>query len=204
MDLNYWWVKAKEASQQVGWFPTVILAQWQLETGHFTSSNFLNNNNIAGQTWQSYMPESIRGTARPKAEGGYYIRYEDPVIGYVDFIRKNDRYANVKLKETEEGQIHEIAARGWAVDPKYAEKLIGRLNDNKFAGCVLEDEEMQPMKFDDDWQWKLLGDALDGLCKQGLIHDYKWAEKAYTRQLTQTELSWLNMIVYARQNGVEV
>lgn len=61
-----------------------------------------------------------------------------------------------------------------------------------------------PMKFEADWQWEQLGEALDGLYKKGLINDYGWAEKAYTRQLTQTELAWLNMVIYARQNGVEV
>lgn len=141
MSIDYWWGKAKEASAIIGWFPTVILAQWQHETGHFTSSNFLNNNNIAGQTWRSYMPESMRGTARPTVEGGYYIRYDDPVTGYIDFIQKNGRYANVKLMETEEKQIQEIAARGWAVDHKYAEKLIDRLISNKIQGYVLEEED---------------------------------------------------------------
>lgn len=141
MSIDYWWGKAKEASTIIGWFPTVILAQWQHETGHFTSSNFLNNNNIAGQTWRSYMHESMRGTARPAAEGGYYIRYDDPVTGYVDFIQKNGRYANVKLMGTEEQQIQEIAASGWAVDKKYAEKLIARLNGNKLQGYVIEEED---------------------------------------------------------------
>lgn len=52
----------------------------------------MNNNNIAGQTWQPYMSEVLRGSARPKVEGGYYIKYADPVIGYVDFIQTNGRY----------------------------------------------------------------------------------------------------------------
>jgi hypothetical protein len=195
MDINYWWGKAKEASQQVGWFPTVILAQWQLETGHFTSSNFVNNNNIAGQTWQSYMPESMRGTARPKAEGGYYIRYDDPVIGYVDFIQKNGRYTNVKLQETEESQIREIAARGWAVDPKYAEKLIGRLNDNKAAGYVLEEEDV-PMKLE-EWQWDMLYQVMGKAYNVDQL-DWDWMQKIKDRTLTATELVFLNTVLDAR------
>jgi N-acetylmuramoyl-L-alanine amidase len=67
-----------------------------------------------------------------------------------------------------------------------------------------EDEDKMPMKFENDWQWTMLGDALDGLYKQGLLRDYTWAEKAYTRQLTTTELAWLNTIIFARQNDVEV
>ncbi|CAH1203017.1 hypothetical protein PAECIP111891_02202 [Paenibacillus allorhizoplanae] len=141
MNLDYWWGKAKEASSIIGWFPTVIFAQWQHETGHFTSSNFTKNNNIAGQTWQSYMPLSMKGSARPSAEGGYYIRYDDPVTGYVDFIQKNGRYANVKQLGTEEEQICEIAACGWAADKNYALKLINRLNENKQQGYVFEEDD---------------------------------------------------------------
>ncbi|MBA2943227.1 glucosaminidase domain-containing protein [Paenibacillus sp. CGMCC 1.16610] len=140
-DISYWWGRAKEASLQVNWLPTVILAQWQLETGHFQSFNFINNNNIAGQTWQSYMPLSMKGTPRPSAEGGFYIRYDDPVIGYVDFIQKNGRYANVKIFETEQGQINEIAARGWAADTEYAEKLMNRLLSNRLQGFILEEDD---------------------------------------------------------------
>lgn len=203
MDLNYWWGKAKESSEQVGWFPTVILAQWQLETGHFQSSNFVNNNNIAGQTWQSYMPESMKGTARTKAEGGYYIRYDDPVTGYVDFIKKNGRYANVKLKETEEGQIQEIAARGWAVDPEYAEKLIDRLNDNKVLGYVLEDESNMPMKLE-QWQWDMLYQVMGKAYNTAQL-DWDWMQKIVEKKLTAAELAFLNTVLDARiDRNIEV
>lgn len=139
LDNLYWWGKAKEASAIIGWFLTVVFAQWQHETGHFTSSDFTKNNNIAGQTWQSYMSLSMKGSERPSIEGGYYIQYEDPVIGYVDFIQKNGRYAGVKPKVTEEEQIYEIAACGWATDKEYALKLIKRLKDNKKQGYILEE-----------------------------------------------------------------
>jgi lysozyme len=56
----------------------------------------------------------------------------------------------------------------------------------------------------DQWQWKMLGDSLDGLYNKGLMGDYRWAEKAYEGKLTQTELAWLNMIVSARQQGIKV
>ncbi|SCW74988.1 hypothetical protein SAMN04487970_103965 [Paenibacillus tianmuensis] len=62
----------------------------------------------------------------------------------------------------------------------------------------------KPLVFENDWQWKQLGDALDGLHKKGLLSDYTWAEKAYKRQLTGAELAYLNMVVQARQAGVEI
>lgn len=53
------------------------------------------------------------------------------------------------------------------------------------------------------WQWKMLGDVLDGLYKKRVITDYTWAEKAYTGKLTQSELSWLTMIVLTRKGEEE-
>lgn len=75
-----------------------------------------------------------------------------------------------------------------------------------------EDEDNMPLKLEYDWQWKMLGDALDGLYRKSVsgeisppvISDYTWAEKAYRRELTAAELAWLNTIIFARQNGVTV
>lgn len=67
-----------------------------------------------------------------------------------------------------------------------------------------EELDNMAMNFEHDWQWKMLGDALDGMYRKGLISDYTWAEKAYNRQLTSTELAWLNTVVLARQQGVEL
>ncbi|GAA3408413.1 DUF1906 domain-containing protein [Paenibacillus hodogayensis] len=73
-----------------------------------------------------------------------------------------------------------------------------------------EEEEEGEGKGEDDlmqleqWQWKMLGDSLDGLYKKGVITDYRWAEKAYTGTMTQSELAWLNTIVFARDKGIQV
>ncbi|MEF3313517.1 N-acetylmuramoyl-L-alanine amidase [Paenibacillus sp. GYB004] len=65
------------------------------------------------------------------------------------------------------------------------------------------DEEDDTMKLE-QWQWKMLGDALDGLYRKGLLGDYGWATKAYEGKLTQTELAWINTVVFAREKGVVV
>jgi hypothetical protein len=44
---------------------------------------------------------------------------------------------------TEEAQIKEIAASGWAADPNYANGLISVLNANKKQGYVLEVDELK-------------------------------------------------------------
>ena len=130
IDDGDYWALANVAAQQTGWHPLFIYSQWQVETGHFKSRNFRENNNLAGQTWHpgSKYP---KGTARPKNEGGYYIKYPSPVEGYVDFVLNNQRYKNVKNKKTPEDQAREVAAQGWAVDPNYAKTLISVIKTNR-------------------------------------------------------------------------
>ena len=140
-DLNYWYKKAIEASEQTGWLPEVILAQWQVETDNFTSDNFKENNNLAGQTWfeGSKYP---KGTARPNNKGGYYINYPDAVEGYVDFINTSNRYSKVKTMQTAEDQLEEIARAGWANDKNYADALITVYNANVREGIYFTDNNV--------------------------------------------------------------
>lgn len=76
--------------------------------------------------------------------------------------------------------------------------------DDPEAWTMFRDQLIEKKKGDvekvelETWQWKMLGDAIDGLYKKGIIGDYTWAEKAYTGTLTQSELSWLTMIVLTR------
>lgn len=138
VDLNNYLKLAEDASKKIGWLPEVIFTQWQLETANFTSNNFIKNNNIAGQTWTKNMPIEMRGSNRPKNEGGYYIKYDNPVDGYVDFILTNPRYKNVKNFKNAEEQINEIARSGWATDPNYAEALIKLYKMNLKKGLFNE------------------------------------------------------------------
>jgi len=139
-DVQKYYQLAIEASKIIEWLPEVILSQWQVETAHFTSNNFLKNNNIAGQTWQTYMPLSIKGSARPKGEGGFYIKYANPVDGYVNFIEKNPRYSKVKNFKTAEEQFKEIAKQGWATAPNYAKTLLSVHNSNIKKGIYKIDK----------------------------------------------------------------
>ncbi len=125
-----YWQWALDASAQTGWHPLFIYSQWQNESGNFTSNNFKNNNNLAGQTWTENS-EYPKGTARPASEGGWYIKYPDPVVGYVDFINRNPRYGNVASYSTPEDQAREVAKQGWAVNPDYAEILIDMIQTNR-------------------------------------------------------------------------
>lgn len=77
------------------------------------------------------------------------------------------------------------------------ERLYAELRENK------ENEDDSVMKME-TWQWRMLGDALDGLYLAGKIGDYTWVEKAYKGEMSAAELTWLNTVVFARQQGIEV
>lgn len=123
VNYDYWYGQAIRASKVVGWLPSVIMSQWIVETGHFTSNNFVNNRNIAGQTWTVDCGWSM-GTARPLKEGGHYIKYPDAVTGYCDFINRNSRYKGVKSFTTPEEQFRAIKQAGWAIDADYVKTLM--------------------------------------------------------------------------------
>lgn len=116
-----------------------------------------------------------------------------------------------------------LRERGWGVDRlrrhfDWSGKICPRLmyDDGRWTGwtafvnmvqyklrSTTGEEEGDTLKLE-TWQWKMLGDTLDGLYRKGVIGDYSWAEKAYTGKLTASELAWLNTIVFGRQAGVEV
>lgn len=101
---------------------------------------------------------------------------------------------------------HHIIDPQRKVDPMNALRILGKTFQDfildviqEFKECIeVEDEDNMPMKLEHDWQWKQLGDALDTLYKKGLISDYSWVEKAYSRKLNNSELVWLNAIVITR------
>ncbi|MFD0868753.1 N-acetylmuramoyl-L-alanine amidase [Paenibacillus residui] len=125
--------------------------------------------------------------------------------------------ASVWLHRYIQQQVQEIWGRVFELDRYH---VIGHFQVNprgkpscpgsKFPWNRLYKELLEVEKKEDDtlkletWQWKMLGDTLDGLYRKGVIGDYSWAEKAYTGKLTASELAWLNTVIFARQAGVEV
>jgi hypothetical protein len=144
---DYWYEQAIKTSKVIGWLPQVIMSQWIVETAHFTSKNFVNNRNIAGQTWYRGCGFE-QGTPRPEKEGGYYIKYPDATSGYIDFINRNTkRYGRVKDFKTPQEQFRAIKDGGWAVDPNYVSNLM-----SVYKWCVThnifkEYEEPKPTKW---------------------------------------------------------
>jgi lysozyme len=107
-----------------------------------------------------------------------------------------DRWA--MFQYSEEGQVPGIAGK---VDLNEMDAEYWReLTDTSETAKLKEDNMMHL----EQWQWKMLGDSLDGLYHKGLLGDYRWAEKAYKGEMTQTELACLNMVLSARQQGIKV
>lgn len=124
---------AKQAGQQLGWSEGLIYAQWVLETGNFTSHVFKVDNNLAGIKYVSARnnPNSSRGSEAN--DGGYYAHFANlsaGVQGYVDFIRANSRYANVKNGKTTAEQAQLLKNDGWATDPNYVSKVLAIAGGN--------------------------------------------------------------------------
>jgi uncharacterized protein (UPF0335 family) len=61
------------AKQGVGWEELVALIQHESLLG--TSNVAKSNNNLGGVTWNSNFPAEMKGTARPSAEGGNYVKF---------------------------------------------------------------------------------------------------------------------------------
>jgi flagellum-specific peptidoglycan hydrolase FlgJ len=126
---------ANAASQQTGWDSGLIYAQWVLETGNFTSSVFVKDHNLAGIKWVSARNNPGASGPGVKAnDGGYYAHYPNlsaGVQGYVNFIKANPRYANVKTGKTTAEQAQLLKNDGWATDPNYVSKVLSIAGGNK-------------------------------------------------------------------------
>lgn len=69
-----------------------VVAMVMLETGYLTNTGSRVDNNLSGITWDSrYFPASMKGSARPKTEGGYYVKFdtlEQWAKVYVQYLTK--------------------------------------------------------------------------------------------------------------------
>ncbi|MFC3768345.1 N-acetylmuramoyl-L-alanine amidase [Paenibacillus sp. GCM10012303] len=124
-------------------------------------------------------------------------------------LRGSER-AGIPAILAEYGFIDHPKEAAMLTDPAWLERLARATAAGVAAAFGLPDAPEKEAKESVDtmnleqWQWKMLGDALDGLYHKGLLGDYGWAEKAYKGELTQTELVWLNTVAFAREKGVEV
>ncbi|MCZ8512482.1 glucosaminidase domain-containing protein [Paenibacillus filicis] len=125
-----------------------------------------------------------------------------------DLLFQSSRYDRVRAAQSPQEQAAMLLACGYATDPAYADKLdrlIARYKLESYdTTAAIEEEESMTLKLEQDWQWTMLAEALEGLHAKGFFTDTVWVDKARSKELTISELTWLNTIMYARQNGVEI
>ncbi|CAG7603590.1 hypothetical protein PAESOLCIP111_00613 [Paenibacillus solanacearum] len=201
---------AVSEQQRTGVLASVKMAQAALETGWGTAAPGNNLFGIKGTGNDLVTQEYVNGRYITIRDGfRVYDSWEDSMRDHSDFLLQNGRYAAAGFFERSRaldyaGAAYALQSAGYATDPQYANKLISIIRTYRLEQYDTMEEEDFPMKFEHDWQWKMLGDALDGFYHKGLLSDYTWAEKAYQRQLTGAELAWLNTVIFARQSGIDV
>ena len=68
----------------------IIISKIALETSYFNSNAYVLNNNPGGMTWnRNYLkrPGTSIGIARPKKEGGNYVKYDTLQTAGNDYLR---------------------------------------------------------------------------------------------------------------------
>ena len=103
--------------------PHVVLAQAKLETGHFKSTIFLENNNLFGMKRARSRPTTAVGSHRGHA---VYRNWRESLIDYV-------LYSAYYTDDKNEHELYEHLGKHYAEDPIYSVKLKD----------VVEREELQ-------------------------------------------------------------
>jgi uncharacterized FlgJ-related protein len=108
-------------------YPHIILAQAKLESGHFKSTIFLENNNMFGMKEAKLRANLAKGTNRNHA---YYDTWQESVIDYALY------YSSYLRSIKTEGEYFEYLRQNYAEDPTYVQRLKQIINKqdlkNKF------------------------------------------------------------------------
>ena len=95
-------------------YPHIILAQAKLESGHFKSTIFLENNNMFGMKEAKLRANLAKGTNRGHA---YYETWQESVIDYALYYSSYLRSINT------EGEYFEYLRKNYAEDVTYVQRL---------------------------------------------------------------------------------
>lgn len=139
---------AKIASQQSGIPHHLILAQAALESGwgqrQILTRDGKPSYNVfgikAGGSWQGETTDIMtteyeHGEAKKvRASFRVYGSYLEAITDYVKLLTNNPRYAAVSNAQTAEQGAHALQEAGYATDPRYAQKLVGMIQQFKNMG----------------------------------------------------------------------
>ena len=139
---------AKIASAQSGIPHHLILAQAALESGwgqrqiltrdgkpSYNVFGIKASGNWKGETTDIMTTEYEHGEAKKvRATFRVYGSYFEALNDYVKLISNNPRYAAVANAQSAEQGAQALQAAGYATDPKYAQKLVGMIQQFKSMG----------------------------------------------------------------------
>lgn len=139
---------AKIASERSGIPHHLILAQAALESGwgqrqiltrdgkpSYNVFGIKASGNWQGETTDIMTTEYEQGEAKKvRASFRVYGSYLEAVTDYVKLLTNNPRYAAVTSARTAEQGAHALQAAGYATDPRYAQKLVGMIQQFKGMG----------------------------------------------------------------------
>lgn len=139
---------AKIASEQSGIPHHLILAQAALESGwgqrqiltrdgkpSYNVFGIKASGNWQGETTDIMTTEYDHGEAKKvRASFRVYGSYLEAITDYVKLLTNNPRYAAVSSAQTAEQGAHALQEAGYATDPRYAQKLVGMIQQFKNMG----------------------------------------------------------------------
>ncbi|MTD25402.1 flagellar assembly peptidoglycan hydrolase FlgJ [Erwinia sorbitola] len=139
---------ARAASEQSGIPHHLILAQAALESGwgqrqiltrdgkpSYNVFGIKATGSWQGKTTDIMTTEYENGEAKKvKQKFRVYDSYFDALNDYVKLLSNNPRYAAVTKASTAEQGAQALQAAGYATDPKYAQKLVGMIQQFKNMG----------------------------------------------------------------------
>lgn len=139
---------AQAASQQSGIPHHLILAQAALESGwgqrqiltrdgkpSYNVFGIKASSGWKGETTDIMTTEYEQGEAKKvRASFRVYNSYFEALTDYVKLIANNPRYAAVANASSAEQGAQALQAAGYATDPKYAQKLVGMIQQFKNMG----------------------------------------------------------------------
>lgn len=96
-------------------FPHIVLAQAEIETGHFTSNIFKENNNLFGMKVATKRPTTNKGEERGHA---YYDNWRESVVDYGFYSAQY--LSDIKT----ERQYLDYLKENYAEDTNYVNKII--------------------------------------------------------------------------------
>lgn len=141
-----------------------------------------------------------------------YNNWQESIDDHAELILKGvswnrDLYKGVLGKRGADA-ARAIAAAGYATDVKYAEKLIGLMNQHnlyqydetnvKTPAATGAEKGGDTILEISKTEWQMLVTALKDLKAKKVQFDDSWIEKAEKGTLTVSQLTWLNTILLSR------